>query len=350
MKEFPWFLMAICALVSWGTTGLVRRFALRRGVLDHPNPRSSHTTPTPRGGGLAFVATYLAALAVGLGAGWVDARLGLALLGGGSLIALVGWLDDRFGLPSWVRLLVQLGAGWLAVAALGPVRELSLAAWHLPLGPLAVPGTVLALVWLTNLYNFMDGIDGLAAGHTVVVAAAATGLFGLGGARELTLASAALVAVTLGFLPWNWAPARIFMGDVGSLFLGFVLGVLGIAGIAAGAVSGVEWMLLLGVFVFDATVTLTRRMVHGERLDAAHRRHAYQRAVQAGWSHRRVAAGAMLLSSALAAGVVISTRRSDLAAAAVAGGGILLLAAVYVIVERRRSMWAEGVGRASPGA
>jgi Fuc2NAc and GlcNAc transferase len=285
-------------------------------------------------------------LAAGIATGTVGLRLGVATLGAGTVIAVVGFLDDRLGLPSGLRLLVQIGAGCLAVLALGPVRELALAGWRLPLGPFALPVTVLGLVWLTNLYNFMDGIDGLAAGHTLVVTGMATLLFAGTGAPDLRFVTSALAAVTLGFLPWNWAPARIFMGDVGSLFLGFILGVLGLAGVAAGAVTVPGWTLLMGVFVFDATVTLVRRMLRGERLDAAHRRHAYQRAVQSGWSHGTVAAGAMVLASLLGTGAVVATRRRELEGILL-GAGTLGLAVVYGLLERRRSMWTEGAG--APG-
>jgi glycosyltransferase WbpL len=317
-------------------TGLVRRYALARSLIDRPNERSSHTRPTPRGGGLAIVVVVLTGVASLFAAGLLPAGLATALAGGGLLVAAVGFLDDRGGLPAAVRFAVHLIAAAWGVFYLHGMPQLSLGASAVHLG---WGGAVLALlgtVWAVNFYNFMDGIDGLAAGEALVV--------GLAGAVLLAPLNRSLAAVSLltgaaaaGFLPWNWQPARIFMGDVGSGFLGFVFGILALASEKAGALPALIWILLLGVFFADATVTLMRRMFRKERWYAAHRSHAYQRAIESGYSHSRVTLVILLMDLGLVALAWIAVRQpSSLVFMLVLGG--TALAVCYVIVERRRPM------------
>ncbi len=169
--------------------------------------------------------------------------------------------------------------------------------------PLGLVGSLLAVVgiaWLTNLYNFMDGIDGLAAGEAVSVGLVGCGLLAFAGADGMALAALSLAAAAGGFGVFNWPPAKIFMGDVGSGLLGFAFGVLALASERAGAVPLMVWMMLLAAFIVDATATLIRRVVNGERWFEAHRSHAYQRAVQMGYSHRDVTLAVMGLNVLLA--------------------------------------------------
>jgi len=282
-------------------TAFVRRYALQHVLVDIPNARSSHTNPTPRGGGLAIVVIWFLVLAILIFLRRFDEWVGLALLGGGVAVAAVGWLDDRRGLPAGMRATVHvLAAGW-AVWCLGGFPSLDLGVAVVPLGMgggslLAVVG----LVWLINLYNFMDGIDGLAAGEAVGVGLVGGVLLAAAGATGLSLVALALAAAAGGFLVFNWPPAKIFMGDVGSGLLGYAFGVLALASERTGAVPLVVWMILLAVFIVDATATLIRRVVNGERWFEAHRSHAYQRAVQAGYSHRDVTVAGLGLNVLLA--------------------------------------------------
>ncbi len=299
MSELPLNMAAIILgavfVLSLFLTGLVRRYALR-ALLDIPNDRSSHDRPTPRGGGVAIVAVLLRVFSL---LGWVvlmPSGVVWALLGGGGLVAGIGWVDDHRHVPAlWRALLHGVAACW-AVFWLGGFPSLELGLMTLPLGIVGSFLAVLALVWLTNLYNFMDGIDGIAGGQAVSAGLGGAVLLGWAGAYELALVAALLAAGSAGFLVWNWAPAKIFMGDVGSGFVGFCFGVLALASEKAGAVPATVWMIVLAVFLLDATFTLLRRVFTGERWYTAHRTHAYQRLVQMGWTHVRVSATVMLIN------------------------------------------------------
>lgn len=272
------FLVAFTAFsVAVIATGLMRRYALQRNLIDVPNLRSSHDSPTPRGGGVAIVFAFFVATVLLTSLGLIDLRLFGAFLVGGGLIALVGFLDDRSHLRASVRFGVHLVAAICVVVMLGGVSEGALANWGLHglwAGRLIA---VLVLVWMTNLFNFMDGLDGIASSEAIFVSGAGAWLnWREGGNPGLTAAMASLAATCLGFLRWNWPPARIFMGDVGSGFLGFSLGILGLAASQKGILPIEIWAILGGVFLVDATVTLVRRLARGDRWFEAHRTHAYQ--------------------------------------------------------------------------
>lgn len=308
-------------------TGLVRRYSLSRRMMDIPNDRSLHEAPTPRGGGLSFVAVFLAAVTGLALAGIIPAHLALALGPGGVLVALTGWLDDHGHLPVRLRLAVQFLAAAIAVAALGGFESLELGWVTMPLG---AAGSVLAavgIVWMLNLYNFMDGIDGIAGVEAVTTAAFAGLLLAWKGAPGLAVLCAVLASGAAGFLVWNWPPARIFMGDVGSGFLGYVFAVMALASEKAGAVPLLVWVLLLGVFVLDTTVTLFLRMRRGETIWQAHRSHYFQRAVQAGLSHKTVTVWTGVLNGCLGALAALAVARPGLLLPAVAAGAVLLSAA-----------------------
>jgi Fuc2NAc and GlcNAc transferase len=289
--------MPAAAIATALLTGAVRRHAIHRGIMDHPNARSSHDRSTPRGGGAAIVACVLAAAAVagvtGLLAPWSAA----ALFGGG-VVAWIGWLDDRRGVRSSVRALVHFAAAGWAVWCLGGMPRIDFGAGSLGLGAVGAVLAVVGIVWATNFFNFMDGIDGIAAGETLTVGLFGGALLLLGGSPGLAAVALATAGAGAGFLVWNWSPARIFMGDVGSGFLGFLFGTLAVASQNQGTPLPL-WLLLLGVFCVDATATLVRRVARGEVWYAAHREHAYQRAVRAGWSHARVSAAVLAVNVVL---------------------------------------------------
>ena len=317
-------------------TGIVRRFAVAHALLDVPNERSSHTAPTPRGGGLALVAVVLGGVAVLGLAGMLPPRTSIGILGGGILIALIGWLDDRHSVPALTRLSAHLVAALWALWWLGGLPTLVVGDHAVVLGAFGTALAAGAIMWAINTTNFMDGIDGLAGGETATVALTAALLL-----ARTDPALAATAAITggaaLGFLPWNWRPARIFMGDIGSGFLGFMLAVLAVATERAGALPALVWLLLYAVFAVDATVTLARRIWRGERWYAAHRSHAYQRAVQAGWSHARVTLIVLLLNVGL--GLLawrVAGRPALLGAGLVVAGVVCGLA--YALVERLRPL------------
>ncbi len=267
-------------LLSLIFTGWLRRYALRQGLLDTPNARSSHIQVTPRGGGLGFVLVYLGLMLLDLfhplpGLAPL-APLFWALLPGAGLVALIGFIDDHRDLSAKLRILVHLGAALWAVWVLGapPLQILEWVAtdaWWLNL--LAV----FALVWLLNLYNFMDGIDGIASleAISVLLGASLILLINLSAADPVAWLLFLAAGVT-GFLVWNWPPAKIFMGDAASGFLGFSLGVFALYTAWGEAITLWSWILLLGLFVVDASWTLLVRIRRGEAWYKPHAQHAYQ--------------------------------------------------------------------------
>lgn len=281
-------LLFMAWLISLLLTGAVRRYAVRRALFDIPNERSSHTVPTPRGGGLAIAVTLAFGVATLGFSGIVQIKVMWALLGGGALVAGIGWMDDhRHVAPHWRVSVHALAALW-AVYCLGGLAKITVGgdAWHI--GWLGSVLAVIGIVWLINLYNFMDGIDGLAGVEAVTAGLSGAALFWWAGLPGLGLAAALVAMSGAGFLGWNWPPAKIFMGDVGSGLLGYCFAVLALAGEKSGQVPAALWLVLLAVFVLDATFTLISRVLAGERWYTAHRSHAYQRTAQLGYSHRRV--------------------------------------------------------------
>lgn len=277
-----WLLLPITAGVSLFITGALRRYALARSLMDIPNARSSHSVPTPRGGGVAIVLSFLAALPVLALANMLPWAVMWALLGAGTGVAVIGFLDDHGHIPAGWRLLGHFAAAIWALFWLGGLPPLSLFAMSLDLGWFGDALAAIYLVWLLNLYNFMDGIDGIASIEAICVCLGSVLIYGVlgfaGSAYSAVWAAPMLLAAAVaGFLWWNFPPpARIFMGDAGSGFLGIALGVLSLqAAWLAPELFG-SWLILLGVFVLDATWTLMRRLLRGEKVYEAHRSHAYQ--------------------------------------------------------------------------
>lgn len=304
-----WWPAILAFLLPLGATALGVRLILpwlrAREVLDHPNSRSSHTRPTPRGGGIVVVAVMILAL-------WTIALASAAPLRHVAIItmelaalALVSWIDDRRGAPIWLRLAVQLAAVSAGLANIGLAafaERNGVSPWLLaiPLG--------LAWMWFVNLYNFMDGIDGITGTETasIGVGLVALAVVTLGSVAGQGLTGLALAGTAVGFLVWNWHPARIFLGDVGSVPLGFLVGGLLIEAALAG-----QWapaLILPLYYLADATVVLIRRALAGQKPWQAHKTHFYQRAHQGGLSHGRVslcigALNAVLIALAAVAGL-----------------------------------------------
>jgi Fuc2NAc and GlcNAc transferase len=278
-------------------TGVVRRRALRHGLLDVPNERSSHSAPTPRGGGIAIVFASGLALAI-LGAlGAVDRPLIVAILGGGIAVGIVGFIDDRRGMSAAVRLTVHVATSLFALIVFGGLPAIQFGATIVHFGWGGYVLGTLAVAWVINLFNFMDGIDGIAAAEAVFIVGAGALLYGTPNAAS-PAANAAIVCgmACLGFLVWNWPPARIFMGDVGSGYLGYVIAVLAIASARNNPTALLAWLILGGVFFCDATATLVRRVLRRDRVHEAHRSHAYQWLARRWHSHSRVTIAAALIN------------------------------------------------------
>lgn len=262
----------VALVVSLYVTRSAIAWALGRRLIDVPNERSSHTVPTPRGGGLGIVAGAIAGLAPLAMAGMLQLQFAGALACG-CVIAVLGYLDDRHSLSVRIRLVIQALAATVALALLWPLPPLELPGVTVP-PPLAAVLYFLGLVWLTNLYNFMDGIDGIAGAQAVAVCLVWAFL---APASEIGGVALVLAAANLGFIRYNWPPARIFMGDTGSAFVGFELGVCAIALAAETTTSVLLWLIPLAGFIADATATLLVRIARGRRPGEAHRSHLYQR-------------------------------------------------------------------------
>ncbi|VFR29698.1 Undecaprenyl-phosphate N-acetylglucosaminyl 1-phosphate transferase [plant metagenome] len=296
LSSWPWWLFVAGAGLGWFLTGVLRRYALARNVLDVPNARSSHQQPTPRGGGLAFVIGFLLGLVALWLSGGVATDVACALGGAGAWIALVGFLDDHGHIQARWRLLAHFAAAAWILAWLGGAPPLAVGSATFQLGAVGSVLAALYLVWLLNLYNFMDGIDGIASVEAICATVGAAVLYVLVGQPGLLGTSLLLGATVAGFLVWNFPPARIFMGDGGSGFLGIVLGGLSLqAGWDAPALLW-GWLILLGVFVVDATTTLLRRLLRGEKVYEAHRTHAYQYAARRWKSHKVVTLSVLVIN------------------------------------------------------
>lgn len=269
----------LCSPVAW----------LRQ--LDHPNERSLHAVPTPRTGGLAILGSLMLGFAASqvLFADGAEAQRSRWIMGAALLIGAVSFWDDRMGLPPGLRFGVHSAAAVAVVVGTGlTVPQISfplLGTWTL--GPLGPPLAVLFLMWMTNLYNFMDGMDGFAGGMTVVGFGFLAYMALRGGQPGLAALACLIIGATGGFLVYNVPPARIFMGDVGSAPLGFLAGALSLKGVQEQAFDFWVPMLIFSPFLVDATMTLLQRLLRGEKVWQAHREHYYQRLVLSGWSHRK---------------------------------------------------------------
>jgi Fuc2NAc and GlcNAc transferase len=291
-------LLVISALATSALlTQFVRSIAAASGALDVPNARSSHGVPTPRGGGIAIVLVTTAGLLILTLHGTVRWDLAAAVAGGGLAVALVGFADDRRSLRAATRLTVHFAAALWALAWLGGLPALRVGTHVVSLGWSGYLLGAFGIVWAINLFNFMDGIDGIAAVEAIFVA--------LGGAllsvpmaagTGVGLSALVLAAACAGFLLWNWPPAKIFLGDVGSGYLGYVIVVLALAATRDNPIGLWLWLILGGAFFVDATVTLVRRALRNERLQEAHRSHAYQWLARRWQSHAKVTLAALGLN------------------------------------------------------
>lgn len=267
-------LIALSSVFSAIGVGWTRQIALRQRMIDIPNERSSHTQPTPRGGGLSIVVIVVTGALILSALGWLAGSTAVAL-GIGAGIALIGYLDDRGGLSPLVRGIVHAICAAAGLAVIGGMPALNVGFAVIEWGIIGHLIGVIGIIWMINLYNFMDGIDGLAGSEAVFVFGMTAVLMLASGIHDLALVSGLVIGACLGFLRWNWPKAKIFMGDVASGFLGYTVAVLAIASAHNGFTLWV-WLILIGVFFVDATVTVIRRVLRGEKWYRPHRTHAYQ--------------------------------------------------------------------------
>jgi Fuc2NAc and GlcNAc transferase len=329
--------MLLALLASTLLTWAVRRLAEALGFLDHPNERSSHLVPTPQGGGVAIVVVATSALAAFALRGemlFVDLWI---LSGGGLLVALIGLIDDWRPLSTHVRLGVHLSAASVAVFCLHGLPPILIGHHLISFGWFGYPLAIMGIVWSVNLFNFMDGIDGLAASEGAFITIA--GALILAATNEMggfPRAGLSLGTACCGFLVWNWPPARIFLGDVGSGYLGYSLVCLALIAARDNPVALFVFLILGAVFVVDATVTFVRRIARNERYDVGHRTHGYQRLSRRWGSHQAVTVTVLVTNTAilLPAAYLAAIRPSW--AVYIAAGVLTLLVGVALIVGSGR--------------
>lgn len=286
------FIFSLSGILTW----LLRRYALKISLLDVPNHRSSHRVPTPKGGGVAFVLSYLLAGFILFCLKQISLQIFLILLACGTVIALIGFIDDRRSIPAKWRLLFHFFICAISLYLLGGMPDIYFLHWWLPSGLIANLLALFYLVWLLNLYNFMDGIDGLAAVEAITVSLGGALLYFLHGHTMALFLPLGLAIAVAGFLIWNFPPARIFMGDVGSGFLGFFLGILSIQAAIINPQYFWSWLIFLAVFIVDATLTLFNRLASKQQLFEAHCTHAYQHASRYYGEHRPVTLGVIFIN------------------------------------------------------
>lgn len=291
-----WLFLFSLTFVSAFFTWVLIKVTKKKAMLDIPNDRSSHQVPTPRGGGAALILTFF----IGLFAIYVKEVINdpmfLALILGGGFIAWIGWVDDKKGVDAKWRLLVQVIAAVFSLFLLKDVPELPFTKEFPLLEYLAYLVAAVTIVWSTNLFNFMDGINGLAGFETLTVSIGAAIILYLSG-ETLYSASLLLLSVcTLGFLVFNFPKAKIFMGDVGSSFLGFTMAIYAIGVSSEDVISPWSWVILYGYFVVDSTITLLTRMATKQPWLKAHNLHAYQKWSRKTGSHTTVTLGIVTLN------------------------------------------------------
>ena len=313
------FIFLLCLALSLGLTWQLQRWLASRQILDRPNERSSHKAPTPRGGGIAVLAVLLPAWAL------IEPQLWPQLLGALALAAM-GWWDDLRGISPWPRLVVQIAAVAFGLWCMRPFADGQFTGGLLP-QPFDAILAALAWLWFVNLFNFMDGIDGIAGSEAASIGfGLAVVALWIGGFGDLDQLALALVGAALGFLYWNWHPARIFLGDVGSQALGYLLGFLLLR--AAGDGAWAAALILPLYFWVDATWTLVSRALARENIFAAHARHFYQQSLRLGRRHDQVTSAILIANAALilfAVGAEMGER-----VAALAGAGLT----VFVLIRR----------------
>lgn len=336
--DFLLYLLLI--LLSYIGVGLYRRYAILRGVLDHPNHRSSHESPTPRGGGLIIAVIWLLLVFATYYFHELDKQQFSFFVFPCLIVTFIAFLEDRYHATIKLRFFSHLIASILALYFLKGLPILYMSAhWSLQLGLLGSVLAVLACVWSLNLYNFMDGLDGYSSVEAIFI-------FGVGGLlylkspdfHRLTFLMWSIVALVLGFLIWNWPKAKIFMGDVGSSFLGVAFLLFALYGSKHATIPLMLWLYLYGLFGFDATVTLVRRILHGDSWYQSHKLHAYQRLHQSGFTHLQVLFSNIILNSIIAV-LVLATVHYNLNLFLIGMIELAILITYYLWVEKRRPMY-----------
>lgn len=275
--------------MSFILTYLIRNYAIKKSLLAQVNERSSHTIPTPHGGGIAIAITWVIGLVYLNFYNQIDSRLFYALILG-IVICIVSFFDDIYELSAKFRLVVQGIVAMVGIFIIGGLESIEFGLFSIENQLLTNFFAFLLVVWFINLTNFIDGINGYVGSEFIFLGLAGFLIFG-------DLHFIVLIVSVLGFLYWNWNKAKIFMGDVGSTLLGYNIAIFTIYYAKEEPLNLWLWITLFSLFWFDATLTLFRRKLNGEKLSQAHKKHAYQRLTQAGWSHFKVTNYSILVNT-----------------------------------------------------
>jgi UDP-N-acetylmuramyl pentapeptide phosphotransferase/UDP-N-acetylglucosamine-1-phosphate transferase len=302
------------------------KVAVKKNIMDIPNIRSSHTQPTPRGGGLAIVLSWYIGLIAFKLLGMIELNLFLALFSG-SILAIISFLDDLYDIKPLYRIFFQFVTVLLGIYFIGGFKIIYINGSTLRFPTLYSCIAVIGVIWFINLFNFLDGIDGYASTETITV------LFGMFLLVHNPIFLLLIFAV-LGFLIWNWPKAKIFLGDIGSTQLGYILIMLGIYFNNGQKINFITWLMLTSLFWFDATLTLFRRYKNKEKLSVAHKKHAYQRIVQSGFSHLKTIWYSIVINIIILSLVYISTYSQALLIP-VFILNMLLLYGITLLVDKR---------------
>lgn len=321
------------AAFSYAVTLAVRRYAVSHNVVDTPNYRSSHSIPTPRGGGLSIAVACLMAVLFLTLSGQIAVGVGCSLLVGGCAVAAAGWIDDRRRLGAGVRLVIHAASAIFALIMLGGLRSLRGSLISVSSPEILSAFACIGIVWSTNLFNFMDGIDGIAGIQTACIGIGGGAILFAIGQPGLAYCMLVLGGAALGFLALNWHPAKIFMGDVGSGFIGFYVAIVAVASENAAALPLLLWVVIMAIFVVDATATLVRRIVRGHSWFEAHRSHVYQIAVRSGLSHGQVVLTVGVIDCVLV-GIAYAARQMQDRAGVIATIALMALLLVWALLRR----------------
>jgi Fuc2NAc and GlcNAc transferase len=283
------FILSTCLVYFY------RNLALRYGILDKPNHRTSHDAITPRGGGVVFIGLWLVWVVLSLIQKKISSELCYSLIGPVGLVALVSFFDDYFNLRRRYRLISHLFASMLCLLLLGHMG-FDIGSVHISYSIYLYFLIAFIMTWSINLYNFMDGLDGLASTQSVFIFFVSGCLLFYIGNKELGYLSCLLAFSVLGFLVWNWPSAKIFMGDVGSTSLGLSVAVFMLLAEKSHSLSFIIYLMLYLPFITDATLTLLRRIIAGDKWYEAHNNHGFQRLYRSGWSHKQVLLGLITLN------------------------------------------------------
>lgn len=302
------------------------KLAVKHSIVDVPNERSSHIIPTPRGGGLAIVVSWFTGITILFLTDNIESSLYFALLSG-VLLAVVSLIDDIIDLSPYIRLLTQAVTAFLAFFFLDGIESVEISGMNIASRVILYPLALVGIIWFINLFNFLDGIDGYASLEAIIIAVVLL-------VFSSNLLNLLLIGSVAGFLFWNWPKARIFMGDIGSTQLGFIMVILGIYFHNQAKLSIVHWIMLSSLFWFDATLTLFRRWKNKEKLSVAHRKHAYQRAVQSGLTHQQTLFASAAINLIITGLIFASKRFENLLIPALIINMVLLYL-ITLIIDRK---------------